>query len=460
MSKKTFFVFVVFVLSIGISSLTVASDIPSLIKDLKDKDKAKDASYALAKIGKPAVPELIKALEGNNTNQKRYAARAIREMGQNGSDAIPALEKLIKDGDTATREYVVEALGNMTQQANQVLPMLEKAREDSNEDVREKAKSSIEKLKNPEGSSEPNEINALETGICGIPFKASVDEVLKWAKSNNMDIANDTEQTVLERVKNKTSKIKQIKRAYEVDKQFFLSEMEKELMEISGYDAGVDILEKEEIKKIQEELSVLKNSSVQYEGGKYYLEQVFKKIEVEIDNRTMYCTDDKITKAAYVLVLRSTEKSENINNNGVFEIEVFFFDSNGQNFLSYATLAQFNVGYFQEDMILQSLTKKYGKYIINVTQDDFTNKEFIGSDMFFETALGMFDVGREVSSKAWDIGVVLSSGRPVNNYLFIVHFNEDIVENILATREQVFKKFEKEYYQKKELLKKQMENDF
>ena len=146
--RKTIFVFVVFVLSIGISSLTVASDIPSLIKDLKDKDKAKDASYALAKIGKPAVPELIKALEGNNKNQKRYAARAIREMGQNGSDAIPALEKLLKDRDTGTREYVVEALGNMTQQANQVLPILEEARKDSNKDVNKKAKVAVEKLRN------------------------------------------------------------------------------------------------------------------------------------------------------------------------------------------------------------------------------------------------------------------------------------------------------------------------
>lgn len=146
MSKKSIFVLVVLALSISTSSLTFASDISSLIKDLGDKKYAKDASFKLAKIGKPAVPELIKALESNNKYQKRYAARSIREMGQAGSDAIPALEKLLKDWDTQTREYAVEALGNMTQQANQVMPILKKARKDSDKDVRKKAKMALEKL--------------------------------------------------------------------------------------------------------------------------------------------------------------------------------------------------------------------------------------------------------------------------------------------------------------------------
>ena len=146
MGKKSIFVLVVLALSINNISLIFASDISSLIKDLKDKDSAKDASYELAKIGKPAVPELIKALESNNKYSKRYAARTLREIGQDASGAIPALSKLLKDWDAQTRGYAVEALGKMLQQAEQVKPLLEKASKDWDKNVREKAKRAIKNL--------------------------------------------------------------------------------------------------------------------------------------------------------------------------------------------------------------------------------------------------------------------------------------------------------------------------
>lgn len=133
-----------FCLSFG--SPALANNIETLIKELGRKSKAKDASKALAEIGKQAVPALIQTLEGKNKYQKRYAARAIREMGQTGSDAIPALEKLLKDRDTQTREYAVEALGNMLLQAEHILPMLKKATKDKNKDVAKKANRSIQKI--------------------------------------------------------------------------------------------------------------------------------------------------------------------------------------------------------------------------------------------------------------------------------------------------------------------------
>ena len=178
MNKKSIFVLVVLALSISTSSLTFASDISSLIKDLGKKDDAKDASYELAKIGKPAVPELIKALESHNKYQKRYAARAIREMGQAGSDAIPALEKLLKDWDTQTREYAVEALGNMVQQVDQVIPILEKAKKDSDSKVRKKVCESLERIilakKARETTKTAKEIlpNTMEESIEGLGKKS------------------------------------------------------------------------------------------------------------------------------------------------------------------------------------------------------------------------------------------------------------------------------------------------
>jgi hypothetical protein len=149
MKKNFAFVAIISTLIIGLNFSAFASDIPSLIKDLGDrnKDEAKKASEELALIGKPAVPELIKALSSKSTNQRRYAARALRKIGQDAADAIPALAKSLQDSDTETRIYAVEALGNMIQQANEVIPLLQKASRDKHKGVREAVEAAIKKLK-------------------------------------------------------------------------------------------------------------------------------------------------------------------------------------------------------------------------------------------------------------------------------------------------------------------------
>ena len=478
MSKKSIIVLVVLALSINNVSLIFASDISSLIKDLKDKESAKDASYELAKIGKPAVPELIKALESRNKYQKRYAARAIREMGQAGSDAIPALEKLIKDRDTQTREYAVEALGNMVQQVDQVIPILKRARKDNNKDVRKKAKSAIEKLQKPEtlsvkdkantqGSSEPSIIHALEAGIYKIPFNASIDEILKLAQSNNMDIANDTEQKVRERVREKTSRIKQLKKSYEADKQLFFSALEQELMELNGSDEMIDSFEKEEIKKIQDELLVLKNTSLSYNGQKYYLKQVFKDIKVEIDQKTLSCTDNRITKTVCELILRPTEKSEKAKNNGLEEISIFLFSPNGQNFLSYATFATFRGGYSGANKISQVLTQNYGvNKEINCAEyeDKYSSgkpwplrENYVRELSSINMKLDWFGVNLLI----WNRSIVMiSKNRGPMYYFGVLYYNHNIVNDILTLQTKTLEDFKKEYYRKKQQETIQMKQDF
>ena len=134
------------IIVLAISTSLFASDISSLIKDLGTKAKAKDASEALAKIGKPAVPALIEALKDKDRHRGRYAARALRQMGQDAADAIPALSEALDDADVETRDYAVEALGNMTQQANRVITILQSATNDKNKDIKEKAVLTIAKL--------------------------------------------------------------------------------------------------------------------------------------------------------------------------------------------------------------------------------------------------------------------------------------------------------------------------
>jgi len=149
MSTKRNILLAIFIVTVISTSLIFASDISSIIGDLGDgnNEKAKDASDKLARIGKPAVGHLIAALSSNDTQRKRYGARALRGIGQDAADAIPALSKLLEDRDTRTREYAVEALGNMVLQAPQVLPMLEKAKKDRSKDVADKARLAIEKIK-------------------------------------------------------------------------------------------------------------------------------------------------------------------------------------------------------------------------------------------------------------------------------------------------------------------------
>jgi len=56
---------------------------------------ADSAWSALAKIGRPAVPWLVKGLEGEAGRVQVYASRALERIGPPAADALPALRKLL-----------------------------------------------------------------------------------------------------------------------------------------------------------------------------------------------------------------------------------------------------------------------------------------------------------------------------------------------------------------------------
>jgi len=62
MSTKRNILLAIFIVTVTSTSLIFASDISSLISDLADwnKEKAKNASDKLARIGKPAVAQLVR----------------------------------------------------------------------------------------------------------------------------------------------------------------------------------------------------------------------------------------------------------------------------------------------------------------------------------------------------------------------------------------------------------------
>ena len=133
---------------VGLVPAARADDVASLIKQLGawSNDKAKKASDELTAMGKPAVPEVAKALSSRSRRRGRFAARTLRQIGPDAADAIPALFESLKDTDALTREYAVEALATMVGQAEQVIGVLQQVTDDGDEDVRGKARLAIARL--------------------------------------------------------------------------------------------------------------------------------------------------------------------------------------------------------------------------------------------------------------------------------------------------------------------------
>lgn len=133
---------------VGLAPVARADDVASLIKQLGawSNDKAKKASDELTGMGKPVVPQVAKALSSPSRRRGRFAARTLRQIGQDAASAIPELCKSLEDSDALTREYAVEALATMTAQAEKVIDALQRATNDTEENVREKARLAITQL--------------------------------------------------------------------------------------------------------------------------------------------------------------------------------------------------------------------------------------------------------------------------------------------------------------------------
>jgi hypothetical protein len=74
---------------------------------------ADKAWNALAKIGRPAVPWLVKGLQGDSGSVQVYCSRALERIGPAGAEALPALRALLSDGNrdiAKAAEKAVEAI--------------------------------------------------------------------------------------------------------------------------------------------------------------------------------------------------------------------------------------------------------------------------------------------------------------------------------------------------------------
>ena len=87
--------------------------VPTLAKAIADRDSSvrKAAARALADIGKPAVPGLIRLLKHKNWHVRLLAAWGLGEIEDRR--AIPALRKALKDRNLQIRRTAEQALRAM-----------------------------------------------------------------------------------------------------------------------------------------------------------------------------------------------------------------------------------------------------------------------------------------------------------------------------------------------------------
>ena len=62
---------------------------------------------------KDAVPDLVQALQDEDTRVPRVAAEALGEIGEGTKDAVPTLIQVLQDENVGVRRRVARALGRI-----------------------------------------------------------------------------------------------------------------------------------------------------------------------------------------------------------------------------------------------------------------------------------------------------------------------------------------------------------
>jgi HEAT repeat protein len=120
----------------------------ALLKEVpKDPARAssdwRKAPWAVGKIGVPALPRLIEALDDSDAQVRLRAIRPIVVMGGVASDAAPALASHLGDADTQVRQWSAVALGQIGPPAAGAVPRLAEALKDSETAVRQAAAAAL-----------------------------------------------------------------------------------------------------------------------------------------------------------------------------------------------------------------------------------------------------------------------------------------------------------------------------
>ena len=89
--------------------------IPRLVAELSDEQARADAILTLGKVGEPAVPALLKALDDPDREARRAAAMVLGHIGPVAKSALPALQKMANnDSEDRVREVAAKAVERIT----------------------------------------------------------------------------------------------------------------------------------------------------------------------------------------------------------------------------------------------------------------------------------------------------------------------------------------------------------
>ncbi|WP_017716539.1 HEAT repeat domain-containing protein [Kamptonema formosum] len=193
-----------------------APAIPTLINALQSENLQvrQGAAVALGKIGEPAIPDLIKALHSKNQRVRWHAAAALgsidyADVGGDKKDAdavISALIKLLKDPDVPVRRCAAGSLSQISQQwqnnqvpptAKEAIPQLRSALQNPDVNLRRSAAVTLANMRAEAKDAIPDFIKALKDrdakvrfsaidglGRIGLPAKDAVPELRALLKQD------------------------------------------------------------------------------------------------------------------------------------------------------------------------------------------------------------------------------------------------------------------------------------
>src|SRR5208337_130824 len=143
-----------------------AEEINQNMNILKSTDSSpadrRNAVKRLVKIGIPAVPILIKAIEDDNPIVRLNAVVALTAIGPGAKEAVPSLIEALANRNSYVRENAAIALGSIGAAAKEAVPNLTKALQEDNSEVKVAAAWALGQLGQEGLEAVPDLIKALQ----------------------------------------------------------------------------------------------------------------------------------------------------------------------------------------------------------------------------------------------------------------------------------------------------------
>ena len=94
------------------------------IRPYQERTLAETIEYAVARMGAPAVPHVVKLLNDQRADMRLLACRILARIGPDAKAAVPSLIELLDDPDPRVQKEAVRALGEIGPAASGAVPRL------------------------------------------------------------------------------------------------------------------------------------------------------------------------------------------------------------------------------------------------------------------------------------------------------------------------------------------------